>query len=642
VERPWLHAWQGAKYCRQLGCVMTKAKRHEYMQNLLMKLEALRSKFQWSGFGSADLRSLAVWILSTVPLSVSLSLVISTGPTIQSYLFSLIRSDAPSIYGSAYQDHLVKFPNLQQWLMTGLSWPFLLTAAAIVCFSLRRRGARQVFISSVLASFVALSIHDLLAGIFEHAISAAYLLENVVADAVGAALLALILMITLVAGNLCFVNLRGPSIWRQLVTGVAVLIVGVCLNSATFYFVEFFYRPVPVKLDVVLDYPVSGTIAAEANQNEAGNAEDQPFRLFPPKIDDTVIHWISPDDENRFTAEWRLLSNAVAFDATIEFYADCFNDQIGTATSVQGHQVRIIGLNSLSLSLDPGASEFGTVSLAKMSGSLVTDFGTPTLFSLDIEAGSKRIKITEFVQKNALLKVRNDGRALGFYVNAPLMAAKEQGIAAKGRSLLIKVDGKSYSVEAEKPRAGKKFGELECKSLEPKGILKQERAIIAGASSYLGALVRIVRRPATNSVYGIEDNLLEVFGGNGWVSLTRPSEQAIGRSKRGKVELVAFKGNIASLDIDNQSKPGRPIDQYTAFGEFTGDFEDSAKVRFSGRALALWKNAARVNPTKWERLSWEQRLAILGAIFSVLGSVVGYIAMQIRKNINITWRANSA
>jgi hypothetical protein len=93
-----------------------------------------------------------------------------------------------------------------------------------------------------------------------------------------------------------------------------------------------------------------------------------------------------------------------------------------------------------------------------------------------------------------------------------------------------------------------------------------------------------------------------------------------------------------SLDIDDQSVTGRTIDDYTAFGELNGRFESSAKLRFTGRAKALWKNGGRVNPTKWERLSWEPRTAIIAAILALLGPLAGYIVMQIRKNSNIDWR----
>jgi hypothetical protein len=590
---------------------------------------------------------LAAWILSTAAIIVSMSLIISTGPDVQNYAFSLIRSDASSIYGSAYQDSLIKFPEFRQWLMAGIQWPFLLTATAVVFFSLRRSGARQIFVSGILASSLALAVYDLLIGFIGKTLSDAYLLENVIADAVGGVLLAFILTALLTAGNLCVVHLRVPQAWCRLVAGLATIIVGVSLNSAAFYAAEFFYRPVPVKLDVVLDYPVGGTILSDPDfAKDKKNSRDdtdepwRPFQLFPADIRDAVIQWNGPADDNRLTVEWSLLSQSILFDATIEFYADCVNDKIDSAASIQGHQVRVSDLRSLVVSLDNGAGEFGTFSRSRMSGSLTTDFGMSVFYSRDLESSSKKIKTTQFVDKNAVLTIRNIGNDLGFYINAPLMTSKgPQGIIASGRTLNIKVDGKSYFIEAEKPKLSKKIGELICRSLEPGGAVKQDQATIAGADSYWGALIRVTRRPGPTSVYGIEDNLLKVLGGNGWVSLIRPTEQATDRDKAGSANLISFKGNIASLDIDGLSVTGRPIDAYDAFGEFTGSFESSTKLRFSGRAQALWKNAERVNPTKWERLSWAQRLAIMGTIFSMLGSIVGYIAIQIRNDSDIDWRS---
>src|ERR1700733_8638022 len=90
-----------------------------------------------------------------------------------------------------------------------------------------------------------------------------YLFENVIADAVGGALLAFILTAVLIVGNLCLVHLPGRQVWRRLVAGFVTIIAGGSLNSAIFYAAEFFYSPVPVKLDVVLDYPVGGNIVSD-------------------------------------------------------------------------------------------------------------------------------------------------------------------------------------------------------------------------------------------------------------------------------------------------------------------------------------------------------------------------------------------
>ena len=92
------------------------------------------------------------------------------------------------------------------------------------------------------------------------------------------------------------------------------------------------------------------------------------------------------------------------------------------------------------------------------------------------------------------------------------------------------------------------------------------------------------------------------------------------------------------MDVDKTSTAPRPIDEYHAFGEFVGSFENAPRVRFAGIAKAFWKNGARENSTKWEKLGWEQRTAIVTAIFSMMAALVGYVAKRIRSDVEIDWR----
>jgi hypothetical protein len=435
--------------------------------------------------------------------------------------------------------------------------------------------------------------------------------------------------------------------WRRLAAGSLTVVLGVCLSSAVFYATGFFYKPIPVKLDVVFDYPISGSIVSEANNDEKGRRDphaiaeksERPFQFFPTDVNDTVITWSSLSEKDGLIAEWSSLAKSTEFDVTIEFYADCFRDGINAATSIENHLVRVNHVSNLRVSLDAGQRDFGTFSHSEMSGNLITEFGLSTLFSLDLEGASKSIKLTQFVGENANLTVQNVERDLGFYVTIPLMTSKGEGIVAASRRIKFELDGKTYLVEGEKPQVEKKMGELECRSIEPSAAIKEDRETLRGAASYLGALIRIAKRTGPNAVYGVQDNSLKVFGGNGWISLTVPMNRVGRQDHSGSANLISFKGNISSLDIDGQSITGRSIDGYSAFGEFTGSFEDSARVRFEGRAIALWKNGARVNPTRWERLRWEQSLAILGAIFSTLASIAGYVAMQMRNDVKIDWRS---
>ena len=462
------------------------------------------------------------WVLSTACPGISLSFVVSTGPDIQNYLYALIRSDSPSIYGSAYQDSLVRFPSLRQWLASAFQLQFLTVAVAIVGFSFPRNGARSVFVSGVLASYLSLVTCDLAVGIWERNLSGPYLLENLIANAAGALVVAFVLVAVMIAGHACFISLRGPSFLRGLAASFVTLVVGVCISSAVYHMAEFFYRPIPVRLDMVLDAPVNGTIGTKGEiQDTRGKRpraqvdDDRgPFQIFPSQLENGTLRWNSPKEDNAFAVRWSKLSNTGGFEATIEFYADCFGDAINTAPAVEGHQLKIVDLSEFAISLDPAPAEFGTLDRSKSSGRMTTKSGSFAMYSIDADPSSKRSKTTQFADKDAELTVRSEGRSLGFYLNAVLLAAAGSGITPSTRTFTVKTDGKTYSIQAAKPRgATKTIGELACRSIDPAGAVKRDRATIGGPDAYLGAAVRINKRPATSSIYGVEESVLRVLGG---------------------------------------------------------------------------------------------------------------------------------
>ena len=574
-----------------------------------------------------------------VALTVGLSPVVSTGSSVQNYLLSLIYSDAPSIYGSAYQDGLVRFPEYRQWLAVGFSWPYPLIAAAIVLFSSFRSTVRDVFVSATIVSFLALTVTDVLYGYFSKTLSAGYVFENTIVNAIGGVGLGFVLVAMTIATNLIILNVFGPKMWRQVVAGIAVVLIGTCLNALVFYTAEFFYRPVPVKLDIVVGYPASGAIAtrAHADKSDASkNGKDtaRPFQLMPNSIDNSVIRWIGRGEKNNFNAQWFSKSQSAVFDAKIEFFADCFNEKINLNKSNPANAVHIKDVHSIELALS-GWATFSTIDVGMVTGHLTTDFGPLSLFGLDQDADSKKITFTQFVQENASITILNSSPDLTFFVNAPMIVDTKKGITGSNRTLNFAVDGKSYSITADKPRIDAKVDTLTCASVEPKRALQDERTTIAGTYTYFGAVVTITKRTSSNSVYGTDDSRLKVSGGNGWATLTRSSENPA--SEQGALEFLAFKGNISTIDVDARPVPSRAIDEYNAFGDISGRLESDSKVRFSGTAKAFWKNGARVNPTKWERLDWNERLFIFAILVGIAGPVTGYIFVQIQKNSRLDW-----
>jgi hypothetical protein len=500
---------------------------------------------------------------------------------------------------------------------------------------------RGLFISGIIASFLSLIAYDFVIGAINRTFSASYVLENIIADTFGAAIIGFVLSTVAIAANLCFVHLYGSSAWRRSAAALVAILIGTLLNVAVFFVAEFFYRPVPVKIDIVLDQPVQGTIFYEENSTSdktkvSGTSterdkESRPFQLFPRALDQAAVDWTS---EN-LLVQWNSIATTSTFDAAIEFFADCSFGQINNAKSEEANIVRVSDVNDVSVSFDPGLSEFSTIDSTRISGRLAAAFKSPLSFWIDRDPDTKQLKVTQLVDKNSVITIFDDERELAFYLYAPLAGDAEGSRIYSARTLHFIINGKTYLIEAAKPNVSAKNSPSPCRTLAPQGAIQKAQETIAGSESVFGVLIRINKRPT--SVYGAGDYELKLFGGTGWITLTGAEADEWRHGESGTVSFISFKGNIVSFDIDDSPTTPHPTDGYFAFGEMTGNLEGPTKIRISGTAKALWKNDARANPTKWERLRWEQRLYILGLTLTALGLILRVVITQIQKDHELQW-----
>ena len=581
-------------------------------------------------------------VLALSVLTASLSLLVSTGPNIQHYLLSLIYSDAPSIYGSAYQDSLNRFPHLSDWLRASLYWPFILMSAIIAATAIFFPTARKLFLFSSLVSFFTLTTNDLLVAVITDRFSTGYVFENIIANAAGGILIGFTIIVIVSLANLCFVHASGPIIWRHLIAALTAILVGISLNTVVYYIADFFYRPLSVKLDVVFDHPFYGHVGpaptdtdTKASKIETRGGSKTPFTLFPSEINDATIHWTGRTYEEGELVGWTSTSKDT-FDISVEFFADCAPNSPDLSKSIKENEKKFTNIRTFGISLDVGLNRISTLGLPAISGRLATHFDTPLMFWLDRDENNKNLKTTQFVGKDAKLSIWNHTNDLAIFVSAPLATASKDGVIGTARTLTLSIDNTNYSTRST-PSAGARSSALNCRSLPLKGWPAKQGTAVPEKISQLSTLIRIVRRISPESIYGADDNELTVAGGNGWVAVTQPVEQMSESHTRGAADFLSFRGSVASLDVDDKSIAPRSIDHYIAFGEFIGQFERSGQLRFSGVAKALWKEQARINPTKWERLSWEQRIYILGIAVSILGAIASLFLTQIKNDTTFQW-----
>lgn len=586
--------------------------------------------------------ALAHHAIAITPLIVCMSLVASTGPELQRYVIAFAQSDQPSLYESAFKNHLVTFPGIEAWLKMAIQWQLLIAMAAAIILAFPARTTRAVFSLGVLTFSLSLYALDLIAGSESHTLTLSFALENAVADVVGGLLLSSFFTVILVIGNLAMRHLIGPRFLRLMAVGMVLPLTGVLLSFSIYFLIKYAYLPIPARIDVILEPTISGMSYSERNSgssrtaNEAAPPRSDPFRLFSNTIDNANLEWTGSNKSAQKAAAWESDSKTKQFDASFEFYADCLGNQLDKAKRIQSHQILIKNLKTISVASDPGWLNFGSL-VPGLTGKLDADLGEITLYSLDVDEKSNALEATHFVSgENAFVSIKNIDQPLSFYVDLPLYASQNDNLTWSKRQIIIQLGDREYVVASEKPHRPNGDDKLACRSIPFGEALKANVASLAGARHHLGVIVSISTQPSQSDVFGDYVSTLKIAGGNGWVSLKRPTSVKNHHHDLGIMHGISFAGRYVKFDINDRKEMGQMTDYYYAFGDLSGRLENNT-LRITGTAKALWKNSSRLSRTRWEMLTSEQQHYAITGLIGLIGLCGSLVYFLLVRDFRIHW-----
>lgn len=567
-------------------------------------------------------------MISLVSLVCLLVLLISTGPTIQYYIVAFIKNDPPSIYGSAYKNNIAPFPALRDWLLESFRWQFILIAFIGASFSLLRASALQIFLRSAFGFFIILSSADILIAVVTNNWTATFIFENILVNAIGAPVIAVIMIVVLAISDFVFVNVQGREFTKHIAASSVIAIIGLVISCASYYATRFFYEPLPIALDVVLQSPVSGSIGVPTKE-AAEQPEKKAFQFFPRNVSDATLSWRGDAGGDGFHATIAAPTPKDQFDVVLKTFVDCIGDEYSRAGKAESNELRISAVSNFDINIQ-GFAEVSTSKTTKLTGKLTTKLGDLTFFWLDVGKKGESTKLTQFSEENSALDlVQSEQKEIEFYIEMPLLSGDEKKVQPSSREIKLTADARNVSIKFEKPPINREKGR--CAAVKPSASPKDENQLSFASAKDSGLiLVRVVpiNSKATSTDSGSH---LHFAGLNGWVAMTVP--KASGPiSDDGVAEFLLFRGNVSSLDADGQSISTKPTDQLFAFGRFRGGFEEGDQLRFAGAARSLKKNDTRINNTRWEKLDWEQQKSGLLVIFAGLTSVLTLAVRLIGSN----------
>lgn len=583
-------------------------------------------------------QQLRYWVSVILPIALGLAFVLSTGPQVQSYFFSLLNSDIPSVYGSAYQESVVRFPSLGTWVGAGLEWHFLLMALSITVFAVRRPEPRLIVWRAALASLLILCIFDFGFGLLNNQLTSKGMAENAVGNLIGGILIAAILVAMLSVADFLYAHAPVGLTGKRAVAAGTSLLSGLFCCCLAYYLSDLFYNPLPVKFEAYFSAPAHGAAVPErASPSSRPKERDelQPFSFAPAKSIVGDATWTS----GREPLKVQMLTgnNGQKYQVSLALLSGCLTRNQVKGLNTDTPWLVLNDVDVLEVSFDPGITNFFTMIDDVQTSRFKVDVGFVGQFNINQDAQSKRLEVTQFVGKDASLEFHNGADEQSFVLSAPAMGMIGDRVSLSSRILTLKIGTQTFLLKFDPPRNASRSDKVVCSVQQVPRPTTTELNLksVESVNLIAGVLVKVSRKKEA-SLMGIEDLGFRVSG-DGWLGLVGLRPEQLERQPLGTLGMLQVQGNVTDLVIDGSPLTVRSLDTYTVIGDLKVAYGDQGRLRVTGRPTRLWKDRSRMNLTKWEKLGWEAKVFVLGLLGSAAAFLSPLLARRLRTNNRFTW-----
>ena len=567
------------------------------------------------------------WLSFGAPLVIALSLVLSVGPTVQKSVFSVVGGDAPTIYAAAYEDAIVRFPDLGTWLVGGLHGMFVLMAFAIVRVSLRHPEFRQFVVAIGLWSAIVLTVADLLFGLIDGALSAPDFFANLSANAVGGLVIGLaatlMLLVYKIALEVCeFLGAIGHAVAATTLIGIGALI-----STSAYLVLHFFYQPQAVQLQLTAAPPTSGYFAPStpdktpAPDRVADRSDLQSGFDFIP-VGPVEATATLQGGGGKLQLTWHAPRGSPPFDVGASVLTNCIGKDVKALAMIKP-SVRFAGVRSLAIKFDEGVSDLHVASVGGLSFDMSPR--EPTFFWLKPEDGNS-LEVTQFVSPKDSIRI-GALQSMEAVAGAMLFGKNGQAFDAAPRRLTIDVDGRRHQIHFPAPARPPRSHPLNCRELPgaSDALTNTGLAKLDVPTGAIGVTVKFSFSPAAQAPIGGQTVSMQLTGVGGWLSVNglKPSQRQ--HQELGQLAGLSLHGSIGDLRLDGQKVDLATGASIMAFGKLSASYLETGDLLVQGTAQSLWRGSQRASPTRWERTPVEWQIALIGAVIAALLGLLTFV-----------------
>jgi Predicted membrane protein len=595
-------------------------------------------------------RETTIRLLLAFISGLGISLVIVSGPYVQSVFTSFISGDNSSLYEGIYKTGIGGFPTIGAYVRAAFWPPYLVfgMSVAIAMVWLNSKRSFLVGVSLVAATgFTAIDVMSGTSSIHELTVS-------IICNILGGIILALFSFI--IAANTSVIRLvsEGNRHVERIIFIIFPAFCYIVLVSAILFILAFIIKIPSASVSVRLSPPMSGYVSSidPMHCKNSNNSDKEPANCYDTKTGDNkdadrfdVLSDFSPinDSEQKWAGLGRGLSidwkkkNSAIVKATFHMAEGCMTrEQLKQILKTPPFEKDVV-MGDHHIEIDSGLSQFRVITSNYTDHILLSDRNSLISEFWIIPSTNKpsKINVNRFVL-DGFLKLNDQFKPFSYEIGVSPYGEKDGWLKSRRLNFVSKNPNKSKFIDIQfDPRPINPNLAVSCRELK---LTPVRGGYIAMATKPFVSMIVSIDHSNEISYKDLENpDDLEVVGLNGWVSSDNFDKSRIDVAvKTGKIGMISVFGAINDVQVNDKAVVTGPTSTLQLTGTLTGN-TDGPSILINGDADYMILNGHRMTLTRWESLDMEMRVPIIFGIPTILYFLLRILSEALRRPMRHVW-----
>lgn len=558
-------------------------------------------------------------IVNTLPLAISLSIIMNIGAISQRMLTQFLASEEANLYDTMYNGLICnKNANFITWFTEYISFWYLVPSVLIVYVAMKGKTAKKILGYMSILIFFTLTGIDIFFDDFNN------LLVNIVSNFFGSFIIVGILILFLDTGRIIneFFDINN-TLYRKLVNGLISISAGFFIAFIVYTVDKNIYFVTTSKIDLTMKLPIYGNYKVDKKSNDNYGLFASTDLNLQKKIGD--FSWTGFSEN--FLLDWKKNLNHKTYKVEIRVLDECYEDDKKAIQKVLSNPPTFIleNINKISLAVNNGA--YGMFLSPTSWNNGVISIVDEKKVKFNIEKSKKKGYIlTRMISPSAELNHFSWVNKASYVLFLPNLGVTDSKVELINRNVRLNTGNQDINItlRAKTVDSNKK---MQCHTLQ-----ESKNGIYHLNSIYGGIILTIqeLSNPQTSILFSkTDEEKTQIKGIRGWIIADEVSHNDLSEYiKDGNLQSLNLIAPIKELYIDEQEKKVVKSSNHAYIDEanLTGEITEDDLIRFTGTSNTIYINQKRANLSRWEKIDVAFKLALI----PIFGVILAFLTNRIR------------